>query len=63
MTDKYDDIIDLPRPVSKTHAPMSLLSRAAQFAAFAAVGGHSDAIAEKAIETEQEMNRTDTVDF
>lgn len=35
----YDDLIDLPRPVSKRHAPLSKLQRAAQFAPFAALTG------------------------
>lgn len=35
----YDDIINLPRPVSKRHKPMPLADRAAQFAPFAAVKG------------------------
>ena len=36
---RYDDIIDLPRPVSAAHPPMPLASRAAQFAPFAALTG------------------------
>lgn len=45
---KYDDIINLPHHVSATKTPMSLENRAAQFAPFAALSGHDDAIAETA---------------
>lgn len=45
---KYDDIINLPHHVSKTRKPMSMESRAAQFAPFAALTGHDAAIAETA---------------
>lgn len=44
MTDQYEDIIDLPRPVSKKHPQMSMEERAAQFAPFAALTGHGEAI-------------------
>lgn len=40
----YDDIIDLPHHVSSIHRPMSMESRAAQFAPFAALSGYNDAI-------------------
>ena len=36
----YDDIINLPHPVSKNHPQMPLRDRAAQFAPFAALTGH-----------------------
>lgn len=59
MTDKdehrYDDIIDLPHHVSKKHPQMPLLDRAAQFAPFAALTGHEDAIRETARLTEDEI--------
>lgn len=45
---RYDDIIDLPHHVSANHRPMPLENRAAQFAPFAALTGHDDAIAETA---------------
>ena len=35
----YADIIHLPRSTSKTHPPMSLHSRAGQFAPFSALTG------------------------
>ena len=40
----YQDILYLPRPVSKTHRPMPIADRAAQFAPFAALTGHGDLI-------------------
>ena len=43
---KYDDIIHLPHHVSTTHPQMALIDRAAQFAPFAALTGHADAIKE-----------------
>ena len=51
MTDNYDDIIYLPRHVSKRHPQMSLYNRAAQFAPFAALTGYGEAIAEIARQT------------
>lgn len=45
---KYDDIINLSRPVSKTHPPMPIQDRAAQFAPFAALTGHHEAVKETA---------------
>ena len=46
MTDNYEDIINLPHPVSKRHPRMSMEARAAQFAPFAALTGYEDAIKE-----------------
>lgn len=45
---RYDDIINLPHHVSETRTPMPMANRAAQFAPFAALTGHDDAIAETA---------------
>lgn len=54
MTDNYEDIINLPHHESKTHPRMSMLSRAAQFAPFAALPGHDAAIKKTARLTEQQ---------
>ena len=48
MTGPYDDIIDLPHPVSATRPRMSIANRAAQFSAFAALTGYDAAISETA---------------
>ena len=48
---RYDDIIHLPYHVSKTRKPMPMINRAAQFAPFAALTGHDEAIAETAQQT------------
>ena len=48
---RYDDIIHLPHHVSKTRKPMPMINRAAQFAPFAALTGHDEAITETARQT------------
>ena len=53
---KYGDIMELSRPKSKNHLPMPLLDRAAQFAPFAALTGHNEAIQE-VIRQSQEAER------
>ena len=50
---KYEDIIDLERPLSKKHMPMSIHDRAAQFASFAALKGYDEAVRNKALEVEE----------
>lgn len=52
---KYDDIINLPHPISTRHPQMSLLDRAAQFSPFAALTGHEEAIKETARVTEERI--------
>ena len=47
-TGKYEDIINLPHHISKKHPQMTMESRAAQFAPFAALVGYEDAIEETA---------------
>lgn len=44
MSNKYDDIINLPHHVSTKHPHMSIENRAAQFAPFAALTGYDQAI-------------------
>lgn len=58
MKTPYDDIIDLPHHVSRRHPQMSLYNRAAQFAPFAALSGHDDAIEETARLTEARRELT-----
>ena len=55
----YDDIIDLPRPMSARHPRMSMADRAAQFSPFAALAGHGAAIRETARLTDQRMELTE----
>lgn len=43
---KYDDIINMPRHISKKHPQMSLEMRSAQFAPFAALTGYDEQIQE-----------------
>ena len=66
MNRNYDDIIDLPHPEPQIHPRMPLHDRAAQFSPFAALTGHSAAIAEtgrltdsRVILDEYEMARVD----
>ena len=54
-TNKYDDMIDLPHHVSKTHPPMDIMDRAAQFSPFAALTGYDAAIEETQRLTEEEI--------
>ena len=51
----FSCIINLPHPTSAKHPRMPLSDRAAQFAPFAALSGHSAALAETARLTDQRM--------
>lgn len=53
MTGKYDDIINLPHHESNYRKRMPMRNRAAQFAPFAALSGHEEAISETARLTEE----------
>lgn len=46
---RYDDILDLPRPVSKRHPRMPDSQRAKQFMPFASLRGYGDALAEREV--------------
>lgn len=54
---KYDNIINLPRPVSKRHKPMSMTDRAAQFSPFAALTGYDSEVSEAARLTDSRLER------
>ena len=54
---EYDDIINLEHPTSKRHPRMPMIQRAAQFAPFAALTGHSDAIDKATRQNESDFER------
>lgn len=43
---KYQDMLEMKRPISRTHPPMGQKKRAAQFSSFAALTGYENAIDE-----------------
>lgn len=53
--DGYKDIINLPRPASKKRKSMAIGDRVAQFAPFAALTGHEEAVEEVARLTEDRI--------
>lgn len=55
MSNKYDDIINLPHHVSKTRPQMSMHDRAAQFSPFSALTGYDAAIKETGRRTEKRI--------
>lgn len=56
---RYDDIIDLPRPVSAERSHMSMHDRAAQFSPFAALVGYGDAVSETVRLTDEKTELTE----
>ena len=52
---RYDDLLDLPHPVSQRHPHMSAHDRAAQFSPFAALTGHGAAMEETARLTDRKL--------
>lgn len=59
MSNKYEDIINLPHHVSNKHPKMTLEARAAQFAPFAALTGYDDEIKETARLTNERIELDD----
>ena len=55
ITDKYNDIINLPHHRSEKHPSMTMINRAAQFSPFAALTGHDAAIKETARLTDERI--------
>ena len=55
----YEDIVDLPHPVSKKRPQMPLQKRAAQFAPFAALTGYEAVVEETARLTDEKVELED----
>lgn len=55
----YGDLLYLPHPTSKKYPRMPVEKRAAQFAPFAALSGHADAVEETARITEEKAELTE----
>lgn len=61
MADKfpYEDIINIPRHISKTHPQASMADRAARFSPFAAISGYEEMVKEAARVTEERIEITE----
>lgn len=59
LNNSYEDMLYMPHPTSKTHLRMSMEKRAAQFAPFAALTGHADAVEETARITQERVELTE----
>jgi len=57
---RYDDIINMDRPISKKHAPMKMKDRAAQFAPFAALTGHGQVVSDTADRNDRWIDEINT---
>ena len=62
---KYDDIINLPHPISRKHKTMPNYARAGQFAPFAALTGYEELIGEtgRTVDQRLELNEDQIVDI
>lgn len=54
----YEEMLYMPRPVSKKHPPMDRKNRAAQFSPFAALTGYEEAVHRKQEEVKEHLIRT-----
>lgn len=52
---KYADIMNLSRPISPKHPPMTIMERAAQFSPFSALTGYGDAVDETIRLTDEQL--------
>lgn len=55
----YEDIVNLPRHISKIHPQATMADRAARFSPFAAISGYEDMVKEAARVTEERIDITD----
>ena len=55
----YEDIINIPRHISKTHPQASMADRAARFSPFAAISGYEEMVKEAARVTEERIEITE----
>lgn len=60
MSGRYDDIIEMPHPISKKHPQMARADRAAQFSPFAALTGYGDSITETARDTDKRVELSES---
>jgi hypothetical protein len=60
MSEKYEDMLYMNPPVSKTHRKMSIQDRAAQFMPFAALTGYEDLIRESSRITQSRIELSET---
>lgn len=63
MKKSYDDIIHLPRHVSKTRPKMPMADRAAQFSPFAALTGYEAAVKETARLADERVELDESVKY
>lgn len=55
----YEDIVNIPRHISRVHPQATMADRAARFSPFAAISGYEDMVKEAARVTEERIDITD----